>query len=187
MHDYEVEMKFALQDDSSFRSRLQQLGAVGEGTIEQSDQYFSHPSRDFSQTNEALRLRSVGGHNHITYKGPLLDSSTKTRQEIELEFASGPETAGQMWALLRALGFEEVRTVEKQRELFRLSWCGRNFSLTIDRVKGLGTYTELETLAGSEDWEAARDCTMGLARELGLSESERRSYLQMLVELDDSK
>ena len=82
MH-FEVEQKFALDSVAEVEQRLAHWGA-GSGVSEQSDLYFNHPARDFAKTDEALRLRSVGDEHFITYKGPKLDATTKTRQEIEL-------------------------------------------------------------------------------------------------------
>ncbi|MFV0446277.1 MAG: class IV adenylate cyclase [Planctomycetaceae bacterium] len=182
MTDYEVELKFPIIDPAEVIARLQGLGATQTGMAEQSDRYFSHPVREFAQTDEALRLRSDGNQNCLTYKGPLLDSTTKTRQEIEFEFAAGEEGAHKAWALLRALGFEDVFTVRKRRTSFAIDWEGRPFSVACDNVDHLGNYVEIETMAGMNDWEAARDAAQRLAQELSLSDSERRSYLQMLLE-----
>ena len=182
MTDYEVELKFPISDPSALVSRLTALGAESEADVSQIDRYFSHPVRDFAQTDEAFRLRSEGMNNRFTYKGPLLDQTTKTRQEIELEVASGEAGAERAWALLRALGFEDVFAVHKQRTTFALKWEQRDFSLAVDRVADLGDYVEIETLAGADDWEAARDAAVRLAGELDLTESERRSYLQMLLD-----
>src|SRR3954463_14585181 len=81
---WEVEQKFRLADVQAAEAKLAQLGAQFDDSIEQVDRYFNHPACDFSQTDEALRLRQVGAENFITYKGPRVDATTKTRQELEL-------------------------------------------------------------------------------------------------------
>lgn len=182
MSDYEVELKFPQADRKLVEAALEELAARRIGTVTQSDRYFAHPLRDFGQTDEALRLRSEGEENCLTYKGPLLDRTTKTRQEIELHVSPGAEGAHQAWALLRALGFEDVFTVHKQRVSYSAAWEGRTFTVALDEVRDLGPYVELETLAGAQDWEAARDAALRLAARLNLTQSERRSYLQLLLE-----
>ena len=182
MTDYEVELKFPITDPSAVLRQLQSLGAVTQGEVQQTDRYFSHPVRQFAQTDEAFRLRSEGEANCLTYKGPLLDRETKTRQEIELDVAGGAEAAQRAWALLRALGFEDVYSVHKIRQTLTLNRNGRAFTLAIDRVADLGEFLEIETLADASTWEAARDDALNLATELQLPHSERRSYLQMLLE-----
>jgi adenylate cyclase class 2 len=186
MAAYEVELKFRLPDADLVEQRIRDLKAEPHEAITQSDQYFAHPVRRFEQTEEALRLRSEGEANRLTYKGPYLDRTTKTRQELELEVSSGAEGARDAWALLRALGFEDVHTVRKSRRTYELVWEGRPFTLALDKVEQLGEFIEIETLAGASDWEAARDAALRLAERLHLTESERRSYLQLILELPRS-
>lgn len=181
MTDYEVELKFPIAAPADVAARLTALGASRGSELAQADQYFAHPVRRFEQTDEALRIRTEGEHNCLTYKGPLLDRATKTRQEIELDVASGPEGSHRLWAILRALGFVDVFTVRKRRTVFKLRWEGRDFSLSLDVVEQLGDFLEIETMAGPNDWEAARDCALRLAAALDLTTSERRSYLQLLL------
>ena len=82
---------------------------------EEIDVYFAHPARDFAQTDEALRLRRKGDANCITYKGPKIDATTKTRREIELPLAPGPESLASWTALLEAVGFRPAGEVRKSR------------------------------------------------------------------------
>jgi adenylate cyclase class IV len=55
--------------------------------------------------------------------------------------------------------------------------------VAVDEVDRLGSFVELEVLASEKTLDAARACVVSLAAELGLSVSERRSYLEMLLEL----
>ena len=88
---YEVELKFLLPDSREILAQLAGLGAVAAAPVEQVDRYFNHPARDFGVTDEAFRIRSVGDANCMTYKGPILDPVTKSRREIEVSFADGPD------------------------------------------------------------------------------------------------
>ncbi len=182
MPAYEVEAKYPLSDSAPIRRQLAELGAVPGAPVAQCDTYFAHPFRDFARTDEAFRLRNVGEHNAVTYKGPLVDKQTKTREEIEIPIAPGAGAARQMAEMLHALGFRAVRSVEKSRQPFHLSWQGREFELALDTVAGLGEFLEIETQADAAEWEAARDTLLALASDLGLEQSERRSYLQLLLE-----
>ena len=184
MPSHEVESKYPLTDPAAIRRRIESLGAIAHPALSQSDTYFAHPARDFALTDEAFRLRHVGDENALTYKGPLLDRQTKTREEIEVLIAPGGGAAEQMTAMLRALGFRSVRTVDKTRRPFHLSWEGRNFELALDTVGGLGDFLEIETLADAESWPSARDSLLSLASALGLEHAERRSYLQLLLQRD---
>jgi adenylate cyclase class 2 len=179
---YEVELKFPLSDSADIEHRLEDLGARRSAPIEQRDLYFNHPSRDFGQTDEALRIRTVGTLNFVTYKGPLIDKQTKTRREIEIPLADGAQAAAQFAEMLTALGFREFRAVHKLRTPLHLRWEGRDVELALDNVTNLGRFLEIECLAEDSDRDAVTASVLRLAERLGLEKSERRSYLQLLVE-----
>lgn len=179
--DYEVELKFRVDNPSATGAMLAERGAVAHDVQPHRDTYFNHPARDFAETDEAFRIRSIGDDNRLTYKGPLLDKQTKTRQECEVGCEAGEVGLEKLRQMLVALGFREVHTVVKQRTPFHLDWQGLAVEVTIDNVEGLGTFVELETIADEDDWESARDALLELAASLGLEDSERRSYLQLLL------
>jgi adenylate cyclase, class 2 len=181
MH-YEVEQKFRLPDPAALTAKLTALGAKGAGHCEQADLYFNHPARDFAQTDEALRIRQVDGRTLITYKGPKIDRQTKTRREIELPLGDSATTADDFGELLTALGFVPVAQVRKRRSNYHLSWQGHDVEVSRDEVEGLGDFIELEIQAGDDALDAARQALVELAACLELGGSERRSYLELLVE-----
>ena len=179
--NYEVELKFPLSSASDVQSHLVTLGANPDSPIEQRDRYFNHPGRDFAVTDEAFRIRSVGTSNCITYKGPVLDRATKMRHEIEIAIADGPEAASQMGELWSALGFRFVREVCKTRTPWRLTWNQHDYELALDEVPALGTFLEIELVVDDAHREDAKNAILKLAAELGLSNPERRSYLEMVI------
>lgn len=182
----EVEVKYRLDDAEEVLTRLIARGAAVAGEATESDVYFAHPMRDFAKTDEALRVRWDGREASLTYKGPLLDAVSKSREECELELAgeAGLQAARQ---ILERLGFESVRSVEKQRSKLTLNFDGRSVTAALDDVRGLGLFLELETLAPDDEWTGARDGLLELGRKLGLDETERRSYLQLLIEKDQAE
>jgi adenylate cyclase, class 2 len=179
---YEVELKFPMPDRERILAALDEAGARPQAEESQCDRYFAHPSRDFGETNEAFRIRQSGDQTRLTYKGPLMDKATKTRREIELSLADGAKTAEDMAAMLNALGFSEVRAVRKTRTPFHLNWEGREMEVSLDQVEGLGSFLEIETLAEDVDRIQAQDAILSLAKQWNLENSERRSYLTMLLE-----
>jgi adenylate cyclase class 2 len=181
---YEVELKFPLADPRDVLSRLTEWGASSGDAVEQYDLYFRHPARDFVQTDEALRLRTVGSANCVTYKGPVVDDRTKTRREIEVPLAEGSASAERFVEILVALGFESVRSVRKRRTVRRLNWRNREFEIALDEVADLGTFLEIETLADDASRSAARDAILAVAKRLGMSNPERTSYLGLLLAKD---
>ncbi|MGD0896317.1 MAG: class IV adenylate cyclase [Thermoguttaceae bacterium] len=178
---YEVEQKFPVHDLTAVADRLAALGATVSLPAPEVDLYFAHPSVDFAKTDEALRLRRKGESNSLTYKGPKIDATTKTRREIELPLGPGAAALESWAALLEALGFTRVAEVHKTRRKVIVPWQGRQVEASLDDVDRVGTFVELELIAEAEGIEAAKVCLASLAQSLGLSKSERRSYLQLLL------
>jgi adenylate cyclase class 2 len=177
---YEVEMKFAASDLATLESRLVALGATIAAAQSEVDVYFAHPARDCAKTDEALRIRHKGSANFMTYKGPKIDAATKTRREIDLSLPAGEQAAQQWTELIEALGFKPVGEVRKSRRKAHVDWQGRSAEVSLDEVAGLGVYVELELIAEAEGVDAARSNILSLAEALGLKNSERRSYLELL-------
>ena len=179
---YEVELKFplAIQRDEVL-AKLRVLGAKQAVTISQADRYFNHPQRDFAQSDEAFRIRSVGAQNFVTYKGPKIDTRTKTRQEIELPLGDGEALAEQFAELLTKLSFRPVATVRKQRDCWELTRGDWHFEVAIDDVEEVGTYLEIELVTDTSGLPLAQQAVLDLAAELGLREIEPHSYLRLLL------
>ena len=178
----EVEQKFPVADLDGLQRHLTALGLEQQETVNQADCYFAHPLRDFARTDEALRLRQVGELNYITYKGPKLDATTKTRREIEIPLASGTTAATEAASLLEVLGFTRVAEVRKRRIHSTLRWQDREISVSLDYIAELGDFVELEIVTSQQDMAAARECLSSLASRLGLTNSQRLSYLELLLE-----
>jgi adenylate cyclase class 2 len=179
---WEVEQKFRVSDVPATEARLAELGVKFKASIGQTDRYFNHPARDFAQTDEALRLRQVGHRNFVTYKGPKIDSATKTRQELELPLPDGLQVPAQFGLLFEALGYRPAGTVEKNRRPGKLAWEGHDVEIALDDVKNLGSFLELEIASDDQGLDAAKSALRTLAQRLGLGQSERRSYLELLLE-----
>jgi len=180
MH-YEVELKFPVPDLPAFSRKLVDQAIPISAAQEEIDLYFAHPSRDFAATDEALRLRRKGDVNCITYKGPKIDATTKTRREIELPLGPGPESLASWTALLGAVGFRPVGEVRKSRRKAAIAWQGRQPEASLDTVDGVGTFVEFELVVAEGEIAAAKACILSLAQSLGLTEGERRSYLELLL------
>jgi adenylate cyclase class 2 len=178
----EVEMKFPIADFKTLERRLSEWGATQVTRRREADQYFNAPDRDFASTDEALRLRRIGDANYVTYKGPKRDLQTKTRTEVEVPLAPGEAAAEGFSQILRHLGYRPVTVVRKERRVYRLERDGFPLEICLDDVEGLGAFAELEIMAPEEQLESARKVVLNTAAALGLAGSERRSYLQMLLQ-----
>jgi adenylate cyclase class 2 len=178
---YEVEQKFPVGDLAAVEAKLKALGAVVSEPCSEIDTYYAHPARDFARTDEALRLRRSSAGSFITYKGPKVDATTKTRWEIDLPLAIDDRGPGAWASLLEALGFTPVAEVRKQRRKARVPWQDRQIETTLDEVADVGTFVELELTADAQDADGAKRSIASLAEALGLEDSERRSYLELLL------
>ena len=166
----EVEIKAKIGNPDEIRRILKDMGVRFEGEVHQKDFYFNHPCRDFASTDEALRIR-ISGDIRITYKGPKVDSETKSREEIEF----GVESYEKAVEMLKRLGFVEAGIVEKIREIYSLN----DVEISIDDVLGLGYFVELEIQG--ENTEENRERLFSLGKELGLDEYMRESYLELIL------
>ena len=173
-------------DHDDVRPTLEARGADRIGTVEQVDTYYDAPHRDFADTDEALRIRREATHGEetatvVTYKGPLLEAESKTREEIETPIHSVEDVD----AILSALGFEPAAEVTKRRERWRLD----SYLVTLDDVAGLGEFVEVEAETAAEAAiESVREGAYDLLRSLDLDPEEqiRTSYLGLLL-ADDAE
>jgi adenylate cyclase class 2 len=186
---YEVELKLPADHDT-VRERLHEAGATPRGTVVQVDTYYDAPHREFAETDEALRVReettgatSVDGETatgddeptvELTYKGPLVGSASKTREERETAVTDGEAVS----AILEELGFTPAVTVEKERERFELD----GYTVALDEVRELGAFVEVETEADTV--EPAREGAERILRELDLDPDDqlRTSYLELQID-----
>ena len=179
----EVEVKAKINSFDEMRKKLDEINAVKVKTERQEDRYFNSPVKDFAQTDEALRIRETKSdekHNlFITYKGPKIDAKSKTREEVEMEI----EDADKCSKIFENLGFNEVRTVIKDREYYKYE----NYEISLDNVHGLEPYMEIEiSLDDDTDYSKAQESIFELFEKLGITEGfERTSYLELLEELDN--
>lgn len=178
---YEVECKYRPADRAGFAEAVRELGGCFGDPQKQVDTYYAHPARDFAKTDEALRIRRVGDDAFITYKGPKIDTASKTREEIELPLAGGCSAVSDYARLLEALGFRPVAAVAKQRRKAAILWQERQFEIALDQVESVGEFVELETAADQSQLAAAKAALASLAEKLVLRDSERRSYLELLL------
>ncbi len=185
MH-YEVEQKYRVGDLAHVRAKLIALGASAGPTVEQADCYYRHPARDLAATDEAFRLRRVGALNFMTYKGPKIDATTKSRFEREAPLGDGAEAFEATDEILRRLGFEHVAVVRKRRETLTLFRDEKVIEAALDDVEGVGTFVELELSVNAPEGcldavEAAKHVLALVAALLKLVDVERRSYLELLL------
>jgi adenylate cyclase class 2 len=177
----EIEMKFPVVDFAPLERRLAEWGTRPEPPCENADHYFNGPHRDFAATDEALRVRRIGPINRVTYKGPKRAAEAKIRTEIEVPLGEGEAPARDFMRILQELGFRPVAVVRKVRRSHHLHRDGFAIEVCLDDVHGLGLFTEVEILAPENELDRANTVLGKVTQELGLTRSERRSYLELLL------
>jgi adenylate cyclase class 2 len=107
----------------------------------QVDKYFTPAHRNFTSTrpiNEWLRLRDSAGTYSINYK--LWHQDKEGRTHFCDEFESVIEDIKQFELIFKALDTKPLVTVDKTRR----TWIYKNYKITLDSVKGLGDFIEIE-------------------------------------------
>ncbi|MHA1769166.1 MAG: class IV adenylate cyclase [Candidatus Thorarchaeota archaeon] len=184
---YEVEIKIPHSDSESIEAAILARAGTRMNSETQTDIYFDHPCRSFKDSDEAIRIRSRSSiideppeESHplveLTYKGPKIDSTTKTREE----YSVGLSDADTATKILESLGFKRVATIVKRRVFYRID----DVILSLDDVAGVGTFLELEMIAtGDEQMNAKRASLIQLVRDLGLdpADSVTESYLELYL------
>ena len=175
---YEVEVKIKAYNLEILEELLIEKGAIIIDIINQRDHYFNHPSRDFQETDEAVRIREEGDLVYLTYKGPKIDKKSKSRIEEQVEVKNFEVTKN----ILTQLGFKKVLTVIKDRRSYQM----RGFTICMDTVDSLGTFVEIEKeIENLDDMVKTRDEIYQLAKDIMLKPHEngiRKSYLELLLE-----
>ena len=170
----EIEVK-ARADHERIKDLLTGLGARAIGVEHHCDTYYNAPHRDFSITDDALRISMVNGRAVLTYKGEKLDAVSKTREEFETDVDGAI-----MRNILLSLGFVESGVVKKTRALFEME----ELTICLDSVDELGEFIEVETMAQSElDVDERRTHIFRFMERLGIEQEDsiRVSYLEMLI------
>ncbi|MDL2246438.1 class IV adenylate cyclase [Methanobrevibacter sp. OttesenSCG-928-K11] len=180
----EVEVKAKIKNLENIRLKLKELNASKTKKELQKDIYFNSPIVNFAETDEAFRIRKTitNGKLNIfmTYKGPKIDSSSKTRKEVEVKIEDDKKAKD----IFENIGFEAVRTVEKEREYYKYE----NYEISLDFVEGLEPYMEIETVLNEDDdYKNAQEGIFEIFKKLGINNGfERLSYLELLENKDKS-
>ena len=169
----EIEIKAYCEKHDEIIKKIISLGGIFKKESVERDIYFKHPSRDFAETDEALRIRTEDDSKiTLTYKGPKIGTETKTRIESEVKV----DDFTSMKEILTRLGFSIVEEVNKKRRYYSLG----EIDICLDNVSGLGDFVELEKKGN--DIESGEKELFVLADKIGLSKFERKSYLELILE-----
>ncbi|TFG22032.1 MAG: class IV adenylate cyclase [Promethearchaeota archaeon] len=158
----EIEIKAKVLDPEELVKKFKNQEGGYKISFIHEDTYFNMPEglRDFKKTDEALRIRKSIEYNKnidsstqninyfITYKGKKLDKTTKTRNEVETKLENGDSVK----EIFSALGFREIFTVKKERDLYEFNFKGYIIEALIDFIPILKEYfIEVEIMSESND------------------------------------
>ncbi|MFX1314562.1 MAG: class IV adenylate cyclase [Promethearchaeota archaeon] len=192
----EVEIKAEILDPNLIIKKFKEHNGVYKVSLLHEDTYFNLPKglRDFKKTDEALRLRKSIEFSKInrekvqkttcfiTYKGKKIDSITKSREEIEVKI----EDLDKMKDLLKVLGFQEIFTVKKERELYDFKFKNYRIKALVDYLPILKQhFIEVEIISDSiEDLEVCREKLFDFLSLFGIKKEEsiRKSYLELIAD-----
>ncbi|MDR1925955.1 MAG: class IV adenylate cyclase [Planctomycetaceae bacterium] len=156
---YEVEMKFRIDDIGLFERQLKERGIIfSKDAVEEVDLFYSHPQRDFNQTDECLRVRVrkfVDGkkENFLTYKGQKIDKETKTRRELEVRIDDVETLQG----ILAALGFCAVESVRKFRRSSEIMVSGSRVEILLDFLPELSDENKILNNNSKDSINSSKD------------------------------
>jgi len=192
----EVEIKAKIFDSDLLRKEFNEKQGIYQFSLIHEDTYFNMPDglRDFKKTDEAIRLRKsirfIKGNKgeeqekevYFTYKGKKIDNSTKTREEIDLRI----EDFGKMKRILSILGFKEVFSIKKERELFTFDYKNYSIEALIDYLPILNQhFIEVEYLSdSSEKIDEIKDVLFDFLSLFNIKKEDsiRESYLELVIE-----
>ncbi|MFW9783717.1 MAG: class IV adenylate cyclase [Candidatus Heimdallarchaeota archaeon] len=191
----EVEIKVANYNPDLLYNKITELNGKYIISLNHEDTYFNMPKglRDFKKTDEALRLREAIEFNknkdekpylkkfYITYKGKRIDQTTKTREEIETEI----KDIRSMRNLLSHLGFKEILTVKKERELYEFWFKNKKIDLLLDYLPILNqNFIEAEIqIEDKIEMIKSKDLIFDFLKQFGITEEDsiRDSYLELIA------
>ncbi|MFX0081923.1 MAG: class IV adenylate cyclase [Candidatus Hodarchaeota archaeon] len=192
----EVEIKVRIPDPALMRRKFEENKGSYKFSLLHEDTYYNMPKglRDFKQTDEALRLRKSSRFDktnreknqdleyYITYKGKKIDNLTKTRKEIDIKI----EDIKKMKKILETLGFQEVFTVKKERELYEFDFGNYHIEALIDYIPILEQYfIEVEYLSNSKvKISESKELLFNFLSSFGIQKENfiTKSYLELILE-----
>ena len=144
----EIKLRFVTPDDA--RAAILAAGATPfRARRLQEDCLLDTPDGRLRGKRSILRIRMEAGKSFITFKGPVLPSAVKVREELETIGGDGPL----LIRIFEELGFEVWFRYEKYREEFTLE----DVIVAIDETP-IGVFVEVE---GSERGIAAMAEALG--------------------------
>lgn len=175
----EIEIKVKVKDPENLRKMLEKKQFKLEGTGTNKDTYYTIKHRDFMATKECLRVRDMPEKKKvvITYKPASSKAMIQEKMIWKKELETTVGSAEVIEGILEAIDAIKLVVVEKMRE----SYVKEDIHATIDQVKGVGCFMEIEKM--SNDVEKTKRELWTLLGELGFTESdiEVKNYRDLVM------
>ncbi len=166
MNNTEIEKRFYTDNKTTLIEKLAEKAKLLYEN-HQVDSYYIPPHRNFVAEEypfEWFRLREENNKATLTYKHWYPERVKESTHCDEFETSIGDKDSFEK--ILDALDFKKIVTVDKKRTAYMLN----GFEVSIDDVKDLGTFVEVEIKSEYESIEDAINRIHKLAKELKLIE-----------------
>ncbi|MBU3934704.1 class IV adenylate cyclase [Patescibacteria group bacterium] len=178
----EIELLFKIDEEivKKVRSKLKDLKVNKSREV---DVYFYPPDKDFlisENGRENLRVRQSGSKKELTYKKVIYNKGTYSHSIEKNVDVSNIED---LMDILEDVGFRKYITIDKEREIFK----DKNFITTIDNVKNLGLFIEIEWAGNDGDEKEIQKLCFKKAQEFGLKTIQDKGYLRLLEEQNNKR
>ncbi len=146
----EAELKARVHDPDRVRELLRQRASEQRSVY--SDVYFDTPDRTLTRAGQELRVREVHTEGAtaqvlLTYKGAPVHAASGSKPETETTVGD----ADALRAVLSALGFDVLISLEKRCTNYRFTTTDRPLLVTLVSVPELGeTFLEIESIVDTE-------------------------------------
>ena len=160
----EVELQIIIKNPTEVERKLRKIGKFIK-TRKQIDKYFVTPYKDFFAKEppiEYLRIRFEKGKNHLNYS--FLHFGKDGRLRATDEYETLVDKPAIVEEVFKKIGFVPKVTVIKTRKYFD---CG-NFEVTLDKVKGLGNFMEIEAKRDFGGVNKTRKACLDFLRKLNI-------------------
>jgi predicted adenylyl cyclase CyaB len=173
----EIEAKILEIDRAQTEQRLAEAGAVLSFDGELSARFYDLPDGSITRAGGVLRLRREGPQTVLTHKSLVSLGAAKIMEEIETAVADAEQTD----RLLRALGYQVIKSTRKRRTQYELGDAHIALDAYGDELAYIPLFLEIEAPSLERLHEAAvqlgyspADCrdwsTYDLIRHYGSSE-----------------
>ncbi len=146
MKNIEIEIQVNIENSKPLTDFLEK-NADFKSEKHQIDEYFSPAHRTFIDVRpvkEWLRLRNSESKYSLNYKNWHVNENGKSHYCDEYE--SRVEDLEQVKRILSALNFKSIVKVDKRRKV----WNYKDYQISLDSVKGLGDFVEIEYISRDE-------------------------------------